>query len=294
MANGAQAAALRRLQALVNATEGRVKQQVQAALDALQRAVPTAQLDRALRSANPFALHDLLATLPARLAPAATLLERLYLTGIDVGKGALPPNVRLQLRFDSVNVPAQMAAKASAAKLVTNVTAETRAALRELVARAFREGIQPRDLAKQIKPLVGLSRPYARAVETYRKDLVASGVSKTAAAAKAATYAEQLRRKRALTIARTEVIRASTEGQLAAWKQAIGQGLLSARSEKVWMTTPDDRLCRYCLAMDGQHVLVDLPFRSAKLGRVSGPPLHPNCRCAVAVRPVISAARRAA
>jgi SPP1 gp7 family putative phage head morphogenesis protein len=293
MAKGAQAAAFRRLQALADLLQPRVQRQIEEALRTLERSIPITTIEKALRSANPFAVHDLLATLPTRLAPAARSLERLFLHGVEVGTNALPPNIRVHLRFDSRNLPAQMSAKQSAAKLITHVTAETRAAVRELVTRAFRDGVPPRDLAKQIKPLVGLTRQQAKAVERHRADLQRAGFSNQAAQAKAARYADKLRRLRAMTIARTEVIRASTEGQLASWRQAVGQGLLSARSEKVWITTQDDRLCPYCRPMDGQQVLLDVSFRTA-LGRVNGPPLHPNCRCALAVAPVIGIARRAA
>ena len=80
---------------------------------------------------------------------------------------------------------------------------------------------------------------------------------------------------RAELIARTETMMAANEGQRQAWQQAITKGLLSDRARRVWISTEDQRICPQCEALDGQKADMDGEYP----GGVSGPPVHPNCRC---------------
>lgn len=86
--------------------------------------------------------------------------------------------------------------------------------------------------------------------------------------------------ERAETIARTESMRASNQGQLEAWKQATDEGLLTGDEEQEWIVTPDDRLCPVCEPLDGTKAPLGGMF-DTELGKVDGPPLHPNCRCTI-------------
>jgi SPP1 gp7 family putative phage head morphogenesis protein len=76
-------------------------------------------------------------------------------------------------------------------------------------------------------------------------------------------------RTRALTIARTEIIRAHAEGQLSALEQ-LGVEEVGAAVE--WSTAGDERVCHLCAPLEG----VVLKLAEAK-GML---PRHPNCRCA--------------
>jgi SPP1 gp7 family putative phage head morphogenesis protein len=87
---------------------------------------------------------------------------------------------------------------------------------------------------------------------------------------------------RAETIARTEVQRASNQGQIEAWDQATDEGLLTGTETKEWIVTPDDRLCPICEPLDGQNVPMDGTF-DADGAQVDGPPAHPNCRCTLGI-----------
>jgi SPP1 gp7 family putative phage head morphogenesis protein len=93
---------------------------------------------------------------------------------------------------------------------------------------------------------------------------------------------------RAKVIARTETIRASNEGAVEGYKQS---GVVS---EKEWLCTQDDRTCDWCLSMNGERVSIDKNFFDKgdemelagevivlDYDDVGGPPLHPQCRCAL-------------
>jgi len=76
-------------------------------------------------------------------------------------------------------------------------------------------------------------------------------------------------RERALTIARTEIIRAHAEGQLEALSQ-LGVEEVGVAVE--WSTTGDDKVCELCEPLEG--VVLKLEEARGLL------PRHPNCRCA--------------
>lgn len=80
---------------------------------------------------------------------------------------------------------------------------------------------------------------------------------------------------RALMIARTETVRAQTQGNV------IYQGYLRERGlnyERIWITERDDIACPICGPLDGK--------KEDEWGAdvAGGPPAHPNCRCATALR----------
>lgn len=291
MASRTSLADARRLQALADRLRPEVRREVELALRRIRSAVPLAQLEAALRSHDAFALHDLASRLPLLLQPAAATLEALFLRAGQEAVRKVSGLARIPIRFDSTNPFAQQAARQFGARLVREVTAETRRAIRGVVAEAFAEGVPPRKLARQVREIVGLTRRQALAVTRLQRQAVAEGLSRREAARRARRYADRLLRRRALVIARTEVIRSSNEGQLQAWREAVARRLVSGQSRKVWITTPDDRLCPFCRPMDGQAVALEAKFQT-RLGNVTAPPLHPQCRCAIGLLP--AAIRRAA
>jgi hypothetical protein len=96
-------------------------------------------------------------------------------------------------------------------------------------------------------------------------------------------YRGKLVRRRAMMIARTEVIDALNLGAEVAWKQAQSQGLLGKDAEKEWLTTPVGA-CKICLALNGESVKIGEKFNTPR-GAVNGPTAHPNCRCGLAPVP---------
>jgi hypothetical protein len=153
-----------------------------------------------------------------------------------------------------------------------------------VIERSFAEGIQPRESAKMVRSIIGLTERQAMSVYQYRSSLLLDGHSQSEAGRRARRYSERLMHQRAITIARTETIGASMRGRLTAWRNAQQRGLLSNDVRKVWMTTPDDRLCRYCRHMNGQTSLLNSNFASLHFGPVDAPPLHPRCRCSMVLR----------
>lgn len=195
----------------------------------------------------------------------------------------LPAVVGAEMRFNLLNPRSVEFIRQHTADLVREVTEETRVAIRLVMERAFEEGLHPRQSARYVRDLVGLTERQAAAVDNYRRRLIRDGVSLARAQEQAQRYSGRLHRYRALNIARTETLRAANEGQNLLWQQGIDEGLIiPARTFREWIVTPDDRLCEFCEPLDGQRVGMNEDFQS-ELGPVNLPPLHPGCRCTVAL-----------
>ena len=139
-------------------------------------------------------------------------------------------------------------------KFADKVTEVSRKELADLVARAQEEGWSIPELSKHIGELYDGWRDF-----------------------------------RAELIARTETIRSSNAGAVAAYKQA---GIRA----KQWFATEDERTCPYCRALHGKIIDIDEDFlglgeefqpegaeRPLKVDYepVAFPPAHPGCRCTV-------------
>ena len=275
MASRQELAAARRLQRIADAAEPAVRARVLRALLALQRGIRADRLERVLVAGDAFSLYDLASTLPAGLRPALRLLSAVYRNAAKAT--TLPGGIRVS--FSMLDPFAIEAARTRTAELVTRVTQETRRAISAIVRRGFVQGIPPREMAALIRPLIGLTEGQARSVLRMQASLRSQGLTAREVAARTERYALRLLRQRAITIARTETIRAAAQGQLDTMREARFRGLLPQGVRKQWMVTPDDRLCDECSAMDGESVPLDSLFP----GGVDAPPLHPRCRCAVVV-----------
>lgn len=129
--------------------------------------------------------------------------------------------------------------------------------------------------------LEGLASQIASVADTTRQDVrdlvgrqAAEGWSMEELQKQIRAKGEIASRDRALTIARTESARAYTEGSRAAYKAS---GVVS---QVTWLIGPDS--CDLCAPLDGMIVGIDEEFAPG----ISGPPLHPNCTCALS--PVIA------
>lgn len=162
-------------------------------------------------------------------------------------------------------------------KLIREVSEEQYKAINVLVRQAsFSETMDMKELAKAIRPTVGLTARQAQAAYNRYQQAIADGYSKDEARAIQAKYAEKLHRTRAETISITEMAYAYNYGQQAYMEQCVKDGLIGG-AQKKWMTALDERVCAVCGKLDGEVTEMDTPFSAGVLV----PPAHPRCRCAV-------------
>lgn len=161
------------------------------------------------------------------------------------------------------------------ARAIREIDGQTEQAVRTLLTRARRLGTHPRQLAYQVRDIVGLTTRQANAALNLYAGLLEAGRSTETAAARATAYARQLRLQRARTIARTETIRAANIGRIASYEQAATNGLfMRDRAMLEWMAVQQDP-AEICFQLDGTRVPLGSDFDGLL------PPAHPNCRCVV-------------
>lgn len=162
-------------------------------------------------------------------------------------------------------------AAANAAKLVTSVTEETKAAIRGVIARGIESGKSIPAIGRKVRDYVGLNVRQAEALDKYADELYErySGMRGGMTQARRNRMDRQIRREsrkklryRADMIARTETSRAVNEGALQAYEE---QGRRRVRFEAAFDA------CDTCISYDQEEYMIgDRPIDV---------PLHPNCRC---------------
>lgn len=229
---------------------------------------------------------SLAADLPPMLLAIVSTSQRLS-SGIRAAKA---PKAQITVQLDVVNPAAVEWANRHAAELIVEITGDTEAAVRALIVRAFEEGIAPLPASRLIRESVGLTERYVQAVLALRQRILdspgslqyagntpirvpKSGMSADRLERTLAQYTTRLQNSRARTIARTETMRASNEGQRILWREARNQGLISRRIQQEWITF--DPCPEICAPLDGERADLGALFP----GGYDGPPAHPNCRC---------------
>lgn len=172
------------------------------------------------------------------------------------------------------------------AELVTSVTQTQIEGLRAVVrSAATLNNMGVDQLARAIRPMVGLTAPQAKANLKYYNTLIENGIKEEKALDLSVRYSARQNRYRASSIARTELAMAYNEGADEGVRQAIEKGYMS-RVEKIWCTSMiEARRCPACKSLEGARIAMDGEFvtQVSKNRRVTKklPPLHPNCMCSV-------------
>lgn len=169
-------------------------------------------------------------------------------------------------------------------ELIANVSADTRKMIRELVEKMFSEGLSTREMATKIRDRLGLTRPLLARLAKFEREAVKKGVTGAELERKVSRFTRRLIRQRAFLIARTEGIRAVSEGQTSIWNQAQQEGILPQDQKQFWITTEDDDVCKICMPMNGQERGIREMFTGGNGAAISAPPAHPGCRCARGLR----------
>jgi len=237
--------------------------------------------------------------------------------GANVAIKALKPP-KDALRFDIKSPGVQNFINDNVGNLIVQMESDGRQAVKNVVTRSFEQGLTPRRAANVIQEVVGLTdrqsaivmnrhltllNEKARLIDrladledrgltkspsaiTVRRNLKA--LSDDAIEKKLLQSAASQQRNRARTIARTEITRAVNAGQQEMWDQAANIGLISAQSEKVWVTVPDGDRTQICTDLDGERRKLDETFFVAQTGEsVQAPPAHPNCRSSLSLEQLI-------
>lgn len=226
------------------------------------------------------------------------LSEQLELAYQSAGTRAAAVWTEYDLDFDGQTENVLRQARQRSSTLVREITTSTRNGIRLSIQEAIERGDNVTEASRSIRPLIGNLERHVKAVEAYRARLLnAGGLTRAKIDNLAGRYAQQLLNKRALSIARTEMLWSANAAQHEYWVQLRSAGLIPVTSTRVWVVADDDRLCEQCAPMDGEVVAFDEQFISLELGRpgeplrqrntvvlAEFPPLHPMCRCTISLQ----------
>ena len=174
-----------------------------------------------------------------------------------------------QERFDPIGVEAVEWATEHSAELVTEVAAETRKAIKTFIADGVNAGKSIQNIARELRPVVGLTDRYGGAVGKFATELYTkpkySALSNAQRGSKIERYANKLHRVRTKMIARTETRNALWEGTF----QGYGQMGIK-RVEGV----SGPGACDWCIDN------IDGKIYTIKEARGVAEASHPSCACA--------------
>ena len=213
-------------------------------------------------------------------------LQPMWEKSIDAAVAELSAKYPLW-HFDPMAEGVREWAQTRAAEFVTNTSTTQIMGLRAVVQRAAAlEDMVVDELARVIRPMVGLTKQQAIANMNYYETLIAGGMKTEKAMDLAIRYAARQHRYRAYNIARTELAFAYNKGSYEGIKQAQAAGYMG-EMVKVWCTADDERVCEICGGMEGKRIAMDEDFdyktrlQAANPGIRRTPPAHPGCRCTV-------------
>lgn len=162
-------------------------------------------------------------------------------------------------------------------QLIREVSVNQYTAINALVKQAtLSESMSIDQLARAIRPTVGLTTRQTATTFRYYEKLVEQGMPPAKALERQATYAARMHRRRAGTIAQTEIAHAYNHGMDATVREYAAQGLLP-KMVKRWLTARNERVCPVCGSIHGEIIPMDDAFSIGK----DLPPAHPNCQCKV-------------
>lgn len=207
---------------------------------------------------------------------------------LDAGSRVKLPTVQkavLEFAFDRSRPESAAWARNQSATLVREISEGQRQTIRDLIVFGQESGLSPQDTARQVRQTVGLTQAQGGWVNNFRDRQVAANMSAgmglddavRAAQGPTARYQSQIHRYRSMTIARTEIMSANSQGRQEAWGQGLQSGFISPNSRKEWIAESD--ACDICSPVNGTRVPVTGQFP------IGEPPAHPNCRCDVLLIP---------
>ncbi len=263
-----------------------MQKEIIAAFKAMRNQIDYRALMAAFDAGNINAAMQILtdADLPAGLEHARqTMREAIVVVGEAAAK-ELGDFLGTQLVFDLTNPEAVAFLENVGAEMVTNVSDETIAALRELLTQAYRDGMTSKEVAKLIEEHVGLTERDIKQRRRLISEMRDAGLSEAQIETQINKWTKAKIKYRAQVIADNELVDAGNRGQRQLWDQAMSDGLIDKKTMRQWIVTLDDALCVVCSPMAEPQpgvsiVQMDQPYQTPA-GPVFIPTeIHVRCRC---------------
>lgn len=167
-------------------------------------------------------------------------------------------------KFDVTNPRAVANVNKHCAKLVREVTTETKKGIRTFINAGIKQGKGMPQIARELRPIVGLTKRQVQSVANYERMLKEAKLPADKIKKKVRKYRDRTHRRRMQTIARTETARAQNFGYV--------QGLEEIGINEV----------EFLIAAGACDICINLNTERYSLEDAEAViPVHPNCRCAM-------------
>lgn len=190
------------------------------------------------------------------------------------------PSAASSLAFDEKNPRIARFLQRNIGALIVSINEDTRQVVHNVIRRSTFAGVTPRQTAKTVKNIIGLTPKMEIALFNFRTKQGEDIKDPVKLERLVQRKRDRMIEVRANAIARTEMTRAVNAGQVETWHQAADLGLIErTKSRKTWVAIRDGRTSQICNELDGQSVLLDEVFWSSVVGgSFDHPPAHVNCR----------------
>jgi F like protein len=271
------------------------------AFDVIRQSLTEAELERLLNGED--------SLLDRAFIPVRDQIKAAVSQGFRVTIPQLPKagkiNGTVAVNFDTLNPRVIDAIRQLDSRVINTLKQEIRETVKAYTENALRDGVGPRALARDLKPIIGLAPNQNEAVNNFRKALEGTNPNASptdyklrdrrfdAALRKGNLSESQIetmtnayRRKmltfNATTNARTTTLDAMKLGQKLSWDDAITKGLVEKGTLiKRWSGVMDDRERPEHVAMQGETIPYDSVFSNGE--DIPGSSTF-NCRCLAIVR----------
>jgi hypothetical protein len=159
---------------LIGRLEPRLASAVMTGLEAMGDAIPLDALVAALESGDigrVLALISMDAAVPAMAAAQDGLQDGVYAAGALTASAIAPRLSGAAFAFDRLNPTLIRWLQTYSLGLIRQITDSTREGIRSYLIAGMTEGANPKDVARQIKQVVGLTERQAQAVANFRREL---------------------------------------------------------------------------------------------------------------------------
>ncbi len=268
--------------------------------DALQRLRASAPPRTIARNLAQYHSPEHLVDWSALKGLAKAAVEPIEQIMLELMVGGAQTDARFAPLLTLVNPRAVQAASTEVGNMIVGISTTSADGIRSIVASSVGGDMTVTQQSRLISDIVGLDPRRAQAVANYRTSLEgiangtsplsdayraladgrfnpASGLSSSKIDTMVSRYAEKQLQDRALTIARTETMRAATLGLQTSWQEAEAAGLFNPGDAMIeWVITDD--ACDLCLENEDAG---PIPYGDSWPN--DDPPVHPNCRCTLSL-----------
>ncbi len=162
-------------------------------------------------------------------------------------------------------------------KAITTLADDIRESVVTTVKQGLIAGKGPRDIARNLRPIIGMSPTQALNAAKYEAGLRAEEIPDATIARKVAAYQRKAVALNAETNARTATLDAFKLGQRLAWEDAIDKGIVDrGQLYHQWIGVNDDRERPEHVAMNDEVQPWGVPYSNGEL--IPGESTY-NCRC---------------